>query len=176
MRIGSGTKKKDCRGTRGPGAESRAENAARGDDGADEFSFEEFGNEIRNRHGGPAQKVEDAFLAEHAHVAAGFEQRPEVFGRGLVDRRRGNGNKLVENSGEMIESVSKFHVLGGILRRNIRDATGSLGVIVPKKKRTTVGLGGKDTRTGIEYFAPKFFELHVARDLTAKRAESVREG
>jgi len=175
VRIASGTEKKNSRGTRGPGTEGRAENAAGGDDGANKLGFEEFGNEVRNGHGSPAKKIEDALLAQHAHVAAGLEQCPEVFGRGLVNRGRGNGNKLVENSGEMIESVGKFHVLGGIAFGNIRDAASGPGVIVPKKKRASVGLGSEDARSGIKDFARKFIELHVARDLRAKRAESVRE-
>src|SRR5690349_20195651 len=58
---------------------------------------------------------------------------------------------------------------------NIRDATSSLGVVVPEKKRTTIRLGGENTRAGIKYFAAKFIELHVSCDLGAKRAESVRE-
>jgi len=49
----------------------------------------------------------------------------------------------------MIESVGKFHVLGGIMGGNIRDATSSLGVIVPEKKRAAIGHGSENARAGI---------------------------
>ncbi len=71
----------------------------------------------------------------------------------------------------MIESVREFKVLEGILGRKIRDALGGFGVLVPKKKRLSVGRRCEHARAGIEYFATKFFDLHVARDLCAKRAE-----
>src|SRR5437660_3378469 len=111
MGVGSSAKKKDSRGTRRPGAESRAENATGSNDGADELGFEEFGDEIRDGHGGPAKKIEDSLLSQHANVAAGLEQCPEVLGSGFVDRGGRNRNELVEDSGEMIERVRKFHVL-----------------------------------------------------------------
>src|SRR6266403_1826130 len=73
----------------------------------------------------------------------------------------------------MVESVRKFKILGGILGRRIRDALGGFGVLVPKKKRLSVGRRREHARAGIEYFATKFFDLHVARDLCAKRTEGM---
>src|SRR5216684_1102173 len=69
----------------------------------------------------------------------------------------------------MVESVRKFKILGG----NIGDAASGFGVLVPKEKRLSVGRGREDARAGIENFATKFFDLHVARDLCAKRAEGM---
>src|SRR5260370_123534 len=71
----------------------------------------------------------------------------------------------------MIESVSELKVLGRILGGNAGDAPSGFGVLVPKKKRLSVGRRREDARGGIENFATKFFDLHVARDLCAKRAE-----
>src|SRR5260370_28838572 len=71
----------------------------------------------------------------------------------------------------MVESVRKFKILGGIFGGNIGDAASGLGVLVPKEKCLSVGRRREDARAGIENFATKFFDLHVARDLCAKRAE-----
>src|SRR6267154_3880681 len=171
MGIRSGAHEKDRGRTCRPRAEGSAENAARRDDSADKLGVEKFRNEIRNGHGAPAEKVKDSFLAEHAHIAAGLLEIPEIFGSGLVDSRRRDGNKLVEDAGEMVESVRKFKILGGIFGGNIGEASSGFGVLVPKEKRLSVGRRREHARAGIENFATKFFDLHVARDLCAKRAE-----
>src|SRR2546422_541923 len=175
MGIRSGAHEKDCGGTRGPRAEGRAENASRRNDSADELGFEKFRNEIRHSHGAPAEKVEDSLLAEHAHVAASLKEIPEVFGSRLVDCRRRDGHKLVEDTSEMIESVREFNVLRGILGGNTGNAPSGFGVVVPEKKCVAIGRGGEDARAGIEYFATEFFDLHVARDLCTNRAEGMGE-
>src|SRR5260370_562964 len=175
MCIAGRAHKKDGGGTRGPRTERGAENAACGDDGTDELRLEKFGNEVRNGHGAPAKKVEDSLLAEHADIAAGLKEIPEIFRSGLVDPRRRDRNELVEDSREMIESIREFNVFDGILGGNARNAASGLGVIVPEEKRVAIGCGGEYARAGIEYFALEFFNLHVARDLCAKRAEGMGE-
>src|SRR6266704_2111925 len=111
----------------------------------------------------------------HAEIAAGLKEIPEIFCSGLVDRWRRDRNELVEDSREMIESVREFNVFDGILGGNTRNTASGLGVIVPEEKRVAIGCGGKYARAGIEYFAIEFFNLHVARDLYAKRAEGMGE-
>src|SRR5260370_15408586 len=96
---------------------------------------------------------------------------PEISGGGLVEGRRRDRNKLGEDAGEMVESIRKFKILGGILGGKTRDALGGFGVLVPKKKRLSVGRRRENARAGIEYLTTEFFDLHVARDLCAKRAE-----
>src|SRR5260370_6753975 len=175
MGVASGAHQEDGGGTRGPRPERGPEDAACGDKGGDELRFEKCGGEVRNGHGAPAKKVEDSLLAKHAHVAAGLKEIPEIFGSGFVDRRRRDRNKLVEDAGEVIERIREFDVFRGGLCGNVRDAAGSPGVVVPEKKRLSAWCGSEDARTGIEDFALEFFDLHVARDLHAKRAERVRE-
>src|SRR5712692_8643132 len=175
MGIGSSAHQKDCGGTCRPGAEGSAENSARSDHGTNKLGIEKFGNEVRNGHGAPAEKIEDSFLAKHADVTASLKEIPEVFGSGLVNRWRGDRNKVVQDAGEMIESVREFNVFGGILGGKTRDAASSFGVIVPENKSIAVGRGGENPRAGIEDFATEFFDLHVARDLCAKRAEGMGE-
>src|SRR5260370_22342635 len=75
----------------------------------------------------------------------------------------------------MIESVGEFDVFGRILGGKSRHAASGFGVIVPEKKSIAFGRGGEDAGAGIEYFAPEVFDLHVARDLCAKRAQGVGE-
>ena len=55
IRIDSGAEKKDRRGTGRPRPERGSENAASGDDGAEQFCFKKFGHEIRNGHRAPAE-------------------------------------------------------------------------------------------------------------------------
>src|SRR5260370_11188371 len=110
MGIGSGAHKKHGGGTRGPRTERGAKNAARGDDGTDELRLEKCGNEVCNGHGAPAKKVEDSLLAKHADIAAGLKEIPEVFGCGLVDRRRRDRNGGVEDSRESTNSVRQSNV------------------------------------------------------------------
>jgi len=63
MGIGGGAQKKDGGRSGGPGAKRGTKYAARGDDGAKEFGFEKFGDEIRDGHGTPAEQIEDAVLS-----------------------------------------------------------------------------------------------------------------
>src|SRR5579863_4514460 len=175
MRISSGTKQKNGGGTRGPRTERRAENPAGSNRRANQFRFEKFGDEISNSHRTPAKQVEDAFLAEAANAAAGLEQIPEILRGGRVDGGRGNGKKLAEDGGGLFEGGGKLRVLLSIFRGEMRDAAGGLGVIVVKEERAAVGGGREDARVRPEDFAAKSFELHVARDVSAERAESMRE-
>ena len=88
MRIGSGAQKKHGGAACRPRTERGAENAASGDDGAEQFGFEKFGDEIGDGHRAPAEQVEDAVLAEAADVATGLEEIPEIFRRWRIDRGR----------------------------------------------------------------------------------------
>jgi hypothetical protein len=63
MGISGGTKKKNRRGTCGPGTQRRAEYSTSRDGRANQFRFEEFRDKIGNSHGAPAKEVENAFLA-----------------------------------------------------------------------------------------------------------------
>src|SRR5882724_11433356 len=173
--ITGGAHEKNGCGTSGPGTERRAENAASGNDGADEFGLEELRDEIRDGHGAPAEEIEDAVLAERAHAPARLKEVPEVFGAGLVDRRWRDRNKLVENSREVVERVGEFDEFSGVFGGDAGNAGSGLGVVVPEKERVAIGCGSEDARTGIENFASECFELHVARNIGAERAERVRK-
>ena len=58
------------------------------------FRFEKFGDEIGDGHGAPAEKIENASLAEAADAATGLEKIPEILGRGLIDGGRCDGDDL----------------------------------------------------------------------------------
>src|SRR5258707_10610489 len=99
MGIGGSAEKKDGGRAGGPGAERCAKNAASGDDGAKKFGFEKLRDEVRYRHGTPAEKIEDAGFSEAADAAAGLQEIPEIFGSGLVDGRGRGGRELREEAG-----------------------------------------------------------------------------
>ena len=104
MDIGGGAQKKDGGLSGRPGTKRGAKNAARGDDGAKEFGFEKFSDEIRDGHGTPAEQIEDAGLSKASNAAAGLEKAPEIFGSRLVDRGRRDGRELGEETGGFFES------------------------------------------------------------------------
>src|ERR1700674_2717612 len=110
MRIRGGAQEKNRGGTGGPRTESGPENSAGGDDGADELGFEEFGDEIRHGHGAPTHQVENAVSAETADASAGLEKIPEILGRGMVDRGRGDGKELAEDAGDFFEGIGELRV------------------------------------------------------------------
>ena len=134
MRVGRGTEKKDGGGTSRPRAERGAEDAPGGYHGSNQFRFEKFGNEIRDGHGSPAQKIENAGLAEAAHVSSGLEKVPEIFGRRLVDCWRGDGAELREKSRDVFERRGEFRIVGRVFLAEMRDARGCLGVVVVKEE------------------------------------------
>src|SRR6266478_705094 len=175
MRVGGDAKKKDGSGSRGPGTARGAEDAAGGDDGAEQFRFKKFGDEICDGHGAPAEEIEDATLAEATDAAASLEEIPEIFRGRRVDAGRSDGNELAKNGEEMIEGFREERVLGGVFRGEASDAGGGFGVAVVEEKRVAVGSGGEDTRIGAQDLAIEFLELEVAGDVSAKRAEGVRE-
>src|SRR6267378_2747229 len=103
MSIGSGAQEKDGGRAGRPGTERGTENAARSDCGAKQLRFKEFGHEVRNGHGAPAEKIEDAGFAEAAYSAAGLQEIPEIFWSGLIDRGRSDGSELREKAGGFCE-------------------------------------------------------------------------
>src|SRR5580698_3171896 len=150
MGIGGGAEQEDRGAAGGPGAERGAENSASSDGGAEEFGLEKLGDEIGDGHRAPAQKIEDAFLAEASDVAAGLEEIPEIFGRRRIDRGRSDRGDLAEDYGNFGEGFGEFGVGGGVFRGKARDAAGGLGVIIVKKERAAVGSRSEDARIGIE--------------------------
>ena len=64
MRVGGRAQEENgCRACR-PWAERGAEDAAGGDDGAKKLGVEEFGDEICDGHGAPADEIEHSGFAE----------------------------------------------------------------------------------------------------------------
>ncbi len=175
MRVGSGAQEENRRGARRPGTKRGAKNSARGDNGANELGVEKFGGEIGGGHRSPAEKVEEPLFAETANAAAGFEKIPEILGRGRIDVRRRDGEKLAENGEEFREGVGKFGVLAGVFGGEPRDAAGGFGVIVVEEKGLPVGRGSEEARIGMEHVALELLELHVRGDIGAERTDGVRE-
>ena len=103
MGVGSGAQKKDGGRTGRPRAESGAKDAASGDDGTKQFCFEEFGDEVRDGHGTPAEKIEHAGFSKAAKAAASFQEIPKIFRSGLVDRGRRDRSELREEAGGLFE-------------------------------------------------------------------------
>ncbi len=175
MRIGGGAEQEDGGASCGPRAESGAEDSAGGDSGAEEFGVEKFGDEIRDGHRAPTQKIEDAVFAEAADVATGLEEIPEIFGRRRIDRGRSDRGDLAEDFGEFGEGLGEFCVVGSVFRGKACDAAGGFGVIVVEKERAVVGARREDARIGIEDLQILLVEAHVASDVGAERADGVRE-
>src|SRR4029077_13855191 len=57
----------------------------------------------------------------------------------------------------------------------MRNAAGGFGVIVVEEQRCTVRCRSENAGIGVKNLAIEFFDLHVASDVGAKRAEGVRE-
>jgi hypothetical protein len=175
MWVGSGAEQQNGSAAGRPRAERGAEDSASGDGGAEKFGLEKFGDEIGNGHRAPAQKIEDAFFAEAADVAAGLEEIPKIFGRRRIDRGRSNRGDLAEDFGNFGEGFGEFCVVGGVFGGEARDAAGGFGVIVIKEERAAVGRRSEHARIGIEDLQILLVEAHVARDVGAKRSDGVRE-
>src|SRR5580704_8110220 len=99
MGIGGGAEQEDRGAAGGPRAERGAENSASSDGGAEEFGLEKLGDEIGDGHRAPAQKIEDAFLAEASDVAAGG------FGVVVVEQERAAVRRRSENARIGIEDL-----------------------------------------------------------------------
>src|SRR5260370_1037473 len=176
MRVGSGAQEENRGGARRPGTKRGAKNSARGDNGANELGVEKFGGEMGRGQRSPAEKVEGPLFGETATAAAGFEKIPEILGRGRIDVRRRDGEKLAKNGEEFREGVGKFGVLAGVFGGEPRDAAGGFGGIVVEEEGLAVGRGGEEARIGMEHVALELLELHVHGDIGAERADGVREG
>src|ERR1700753_1539576 len=151
MRIGGSAEQEDGGAAGRPWTESGAENSARCDCGAEKFGVEKFGDEIGGGHRAPSQEIEDAFFAEAADVATGFEEVPEIFGGRRVDRGRSDGGDLAEDFGNFRKSFGEFCVVGRVFCGEARDAAGGFGVVVVKEERAAIGSRSEDARVGIEY-------------------------
>src|SRR5229473_501853 len=110
-----------------------------------------------------------------ANAAAGFEKIPEILGRGRIDGRRRDGEKLAKNGEEFREGVGKFGVLAGVFGGEARDAAGGFGVIVVEEEGLAVGRGSEEARIGMEHVALELLELHVRGNIGAERTDGVRE-
>ena len=174
MRIGCSAKEQDGRGTGGPRAERGAKDTASGDDGAEELGFKKFSDEVRNSHGAPAEKIEDAGFAEAAYAAAGLQKIPEIFRRGLVDRGRSNGSELFEETGGFFERLGELRVFRGVFVREAGDSRGGSRGVIVEKQRFAIGRWSKDAGIGRKNFILEFLELQIARDVGMQRAEGVR--
>ncbi len=156
-------------------SERGAENPARGDGGAKELGFEKFCNEIRNGHGAPAEQIEDAGLSEVADAAARFQEIPEIFGRGMIDRRRRDGTELREEGGGIRERRGELSVFRGVFCGEAGDTSGGLGRVVVEKERSAIRRRCEDAGIGLNHFIVKLFELQIFRHVGAQWAESVSE-
>src|ERR1700687_3161602 len=175
MGVGGGAQKKDSGRSGGPGAKRSAKNAASSDDGAKQFCFEEFRDEIRDGHGTPAEKIEDAGFSKAANAAAGLDEIPKILGSGLVYRGRRDGSELRKEAGGFFERCGKLGVFGGVLGGNTGNFAGGFNDVIVEKERVAIRRWREDTRVGRENFTIEFIELHIAGNVGAERAESVRE-
>src|SRR5215469_13705845 len=105
MRIGSRTKKQNRCRSRGPWAQRISKNAARRNRRPQQFRLKKLGDEVRNCHRRPTEKIEDPLFAELTDSAPGFEKIPEVFGTRLVDSRRSHQSNLRENIANRFERL-----------------------------------------------------------------------
>src|SRR3989442_623401 len=111
MGVRSGTKKED-RGRPGrPRAQCVSENAPGGDDCSKKLRLEKLRDEIRNGHGTPTEKIEDAGFAQTTNTTPRFEQVPEIFRTRLVDRRRRDGRELRKYFRDGFERLRELRVL-----------------------------------------------------------------
>ena len=175
MGISGGTQEQNGGRAGRPRAEGVAENAARGNDRAKQFGFEELCGEIRDGHGAPAQKIENARFPKAANPAPGLEQIPEIFRAGLINRQRRDRNNLPKNFGEGLERPGELRVFRGVLFRKARDTRCGFSGVVIKNQRFAIRCGSKNSRIGRKDLAIKLFELHVERNIRAKRTERMRE-
>jgi len=63
----------------------------------------------------PAEKIEDAGFAEAAYSAAGFQEIPEIFWSGLIDRGRSDGSELREEAGGFCERFGELRIFRSVL-------------------------------------------------------------
>src|SRR5215472_11694289 len=130
MRIGSRTKKQNRCRSRGPWAQRISKNAARRNRRPQQFRLKKLGDEVRNCHRRPTEKIEDALFTELADSAPGLEKIPEVFWTGLVDRGRRHRSNLREDIANRFERLRELGVLCGVLLRKMRDAFRRLCCVV----------------------------------------------
>jgi hypothetical protein len=175
MGVGGGAEKKDGGRAGRPRAKCGPKNAASNDDSAEKFGFKKLGDEIRDGHGSPAEKIEHAVLAETANVAAGLQQIPEILGCRLVDRGRRDGSELRNESGGGRERVGKMPIFRSVLSGEVADGSGGPGGVVVEMERPAVGSGSEDARVRRKNFTAEIFELEVERNVGTKRAERVCE-
>lgn len=175
MRVRCGAEKKNRGGTGGPRTEGGAEDAAGGDGSAEQFRFEKFGDEIGDSHGAPAEKIEDAALAEAANAAAGLEKIPEIFGGRRIDGGWRDGNEFAENGEKTIERFRELRVFCGVFGGEAGDAGGGFSGAIVEEERFAIGTRSEDAGIGAENFAIEFLEVEIAGDIGAKRAQGVRK-
>jgi hypothetical protein len=114
-------------------------------------------------------------LPKAANAAAGLEKIPEIFGRGMVDGGGRDGKNLAENAGDFFEGFGEFGVFRGVFGGEASDTTGGFSVIVAEEQRFAVRRRSENAGIGIKDLAIEFFDLQVASDVGAKRAEGVCE-
>src|SRR5882762_10308379 len=159
MGVGRRAQQKNGGRTSGPGTKRGAKDAARSDDGAKEFGFEKFGDEIRDGHGTPAKKIEDAGFSKAANAAAGLQEIPEICGSRLVDRGRRDGSELRKEAGGFFERCGKLGVFGGVLGGNAGNFAGGFDDVVVEKERVAVRRWGEDAGVGMQDLAIEGFEI-----------------
>src|SRR5271155_163087 len=121
IRIDGGAQKKDCRGAGGPRTERSPKTPSSCDDCAEQFGFEKLADEIRYRHGAPAEQIENTAFAQTANVAARLEKIPKIFGRGRVNRGRRDGTELREEAGDFFKRRGELRIFCGVFCGEMRD-------------------------------------------------------
>src|SRR5215469_1821314 len=175
MRIGSRTKKQNRCRSRGPWAQRISKNAARRNRRPQQFRLKKLGDEVRNCHWRPTEKIEDAFFAELADSAPGLEKIPEVFGARLVDCGGSHRNNLRENVVNRLERLRELCVFYSVLFRKAGDAFRGFRGVVMEKQRSAFRCGGEHARVGRENLAAKPPQLHIADDIRPQRPHRMRE-
>ncbi len=180
MRVCGGAQKKNSGTACRPRPQRSAEDSARGDDGANQFGLEELGGEIRGGHGAPAQKIEDAILAQAANAAPGLEKIPQIFrGRRLNVGRR-DGCDVRADRGNFRERLGELSVVPRVFGGKAGDAAGGLCVIVVEKdalsRRAWVQIGaGPGRRDDSRTFAASSRGRH-RREAVRQCARAWRRG
>ena len=175
MSIRSGAKQQHCGRSSGPWAQGISEDSSCRDYRAQQLRLKKLRNKIRNRHGRPAEQIEDAFLAKLPDSAPGLEKIPEVFRTRLVDGRRCHRNDLRQNFRKGFERFCKFRVFRGVLFRKMSDILRCLSCVVIEKHRFTLGCGSENAWVRRKNLAAKPMQLHVAHDISAQRPYRVRQ-
>ena len=105
-----------------PRTEERAEDALRGDGGAQQFGLEPFGNQIGGGHGHPAQADGRSLFRSRPRILRPvFSSSNTLPEAGCVDVGRRHVHQSIDDGGDVGQGLLEFGVAGGFLGGELRD-------------------------------------------------------